>query len=96
MSAIDDLFVRLRKEGKKALLPFVTAGDPDLQFTVELLKRLDGLGCSMAEVGIPYSDPIADGPVIQASYTRVFRRRSNSSRFLIPLARSHQRLRCPW
>lgn len=70
MSAIDDLFARLRKEGKKALLPFITAGDPDLAFTAELLQRLDSLGCSMAEVGIPYSDPIADGPVIQASYTR--------------------------
>jgi tryptophan synthase alpha chain len=75
MSAIDDLFVRLRSEGKKAFLPFVTAGDPDLAMTTELLKMLDEAGCSMAEVGIPYSDPIADGPVIQASYTRALNKK---------------------
>ena len=51
-------------------MPFITAGDPDLEFTGELLKKLDSTGCHLAEVGIPYSDPIADGPVIQASYTR--------------------------
>ncbi len=75
MSAIDDLFIRLRREGKKAFLPFITAGDPDLAFTRELLTRLDQLGCHMAEVGIPYSDPIADGPVIQASYTRALNKK---------------------
>jgi len=51
-------------------MPFVTAGDPDLEFTRSLLKSLDESGCHLAELGIPYSDPIADGPVIQASYTR--------------------------
>ena len=68
MSDVDRLFVRLKAEGRKGFLPFVTAGDPDLAFTARLLKRLEELGCSMAELGIPYSDPIADGPVIQASY----------------------------
>jgi len=70
MTAIDDLFTRLKASGKKALMPFITAGDPNLPFTAKVLLRLQELGCSMAEVGIPYSDPIADGPVIQASYTR--------------------------
>ena len=70
MSAIDELFTRLRSEGKKAFMPFVTAGDPNLKFTGSLLKSLDDAGCHLAELGIPYSDPIADGPVIQASYTR--------------------------
>jgi tryptophan synthase alpha chain len=70
MTAIDDLFVRLKAQGKKAFMPFITAADPNLAFTRQLLLKLDQLGCSMAEVGIPYSDPIADGPVIQASYTR--------------------------
>lgn len=51
-------------------MPFVTAGDPDLDFTADLLRSLDAVGCHLVEVGIPYSDPIADGPVIQASYTR--------------------------
>ncbi|MDB2686020.1 tryptophan synthase subunit alpha [Mariniblastus sp.] len=70
MSAIDELFTKLKAENKKAFMPFITAGDPDLQTTRELLKTLDTAGCHLVELGIPYSDPIADGPVIQASYTR--------------------------
>ncbi|MGQ9575455.1 MAG: tryptophan synthase subunit alpha [Thermoguttaceae bacterium] len=70
MSSIDALFARLRSTGRKALMPFVTAGDPDLQFTAELVRCLVDRGSHLCEVGIPYSDPIADGPVIQASYTR--------------------------
>lgn len=70
MSKIDSLFQTLRSSDGKAFMPFITAGDPDLAFTADLLKKLDASGCHLAEVGIPYSDPIADGPVIQASYTR--------------------------
>ncbi len=70
MSSIDNLFTTLRSQGRKALMPFVTAGDPDLEFTGQIIRELDRVGSSMCEVGIPYSDPIADGPVIQASYTR--------------------------
>ena len=75
MSAVDDLFRRLRSEGRKALMPFVTAGDPDLQFTAAVLKELAARGAHMCELGIPYSDPIADGPVIQASYTRALEKK---------------------
>jgi tryptophan synthase alpha chain len=70
MSKIDECFTRLRAEGKKAFIPFVTAGDPDLAMTEALIRELAARGASMCEIGIPYSDPIADGPVIQASYTR--------------------------
>src|SRR5687768_679394 len=70
MSAIDHVFTNLRREKRKALMPFVTAGDQDLPFTAAVLSELGGQGCHLFEVGIPYSDPIADGPVIQASYTR--------------------------
>src|SRR4029453_14237938 len=70
MPVIDDLFAKLRREKRKALMPFVTAGDPDLKFTAAVLREMVGRGCHLYEVGIPYSDPIADGPVIQASYTR--------------------------
>ena len=70
MTAIDDLFKQLKKSGKKGLMPFLTAGDPNLPFTSRVIARMQELGCSMAEIGFPYSDPIADGPVIQASYTR--------------------------
>ncbi len=70
MSSIDQLFTTLRRENRKALMPFITAGDPDLAFTAAVLKEVIGRGSHLCEVGIPYSDPIADGPVIQASYTR--------------------------
>src|SRR5262247_3951772 len=70
MTLIDQVFANLRAAQRKALMPFVTAGDPDLAFTSAVLKELSARGASLCEVGIPYSDPIADGPVIQASYTR--------------------------
>ena len=70
MSAIDQLFTDLRTAGRKAFMPFVTAGDPDLAFTADVLRTLVQHGSSLCELGVPYSDPIADGPVIQASYTR--------------------------
>jgi tryptophan synthase alpha chain len=70
MSRLDQLFGDLKRQNRKAFMPFVTAGDPDLAFTADVIRELDRRGCSMCEVGIPYSDPIADGPVIQASYTR--------------------------
>lgn len=75
MPAIDDLFAKLRAEKRKALMPFVTAGDPDLDFTAAVIRALVESGASLCEVGIPYSDPIADGPVIQASYTRALQNR---------------------
>jgi len=70
MSAIDRLFSELRAQGRKALMPFITAGDPDLDFSASVIRELAARGCNLCEVGIPYSDPIADGPIIQASYTR--------------------------
>jgi tryptophan synthase alpha chain len=70
MNRIDALFVRLKREGRPALMPFLTAGDPDLATTVALVVEVVARGADMVEVGIPYSDPIADGPVIAASYTR--------------------------
>ncbi|MCA9190225.1 MAG: tryptophan synthase subunit alpha [Planctomycetales bacterium] len=74
MSAIDQRFAQLRASGRKAFIPFVTAGDPSLEVTRDVLLRLSACGCALGEVGIPYSDPIADGPVIQASYTRALDR----------------------
>ena len=70
MSAVDELFAKLKADGKKAFMPFITAGDPDLKTTSEIMQSLDSVGCHICELGIPFSDPIADGPTIQASYTR--------------------------
>jgi tryptophan synthase alpha chain len=74
MNRIDTLFSRLRGEGRRALMPFLTAGDPDLPTTAALIAELVTRGAHMVEVGIPYSDPIADGPVISASYHRALTR----------------------
>jgi tryptophan synthase alpha chain len=71
---IDRVFRELRQRGRRAFIPFLTAGDPDLQRTAELVHELSRRGASLIELGIPYSDPIADGPVIQASYTRALGR----------------------
>src|SRR5947208_2952579 len=74
MNPIDELFARLRKERRKAFMPFVTAGDPDLATTARAIRELDAAGSHLIEVGFPFSDPIADGPVVQASYTRALER----------------------
>ena len=74
MNPIDSLFQRLRSQKRKAFMPFLTAGDPDTDATLRLARALAGAGASLLEIGFPYSDPIADGPVIQASYTRALDR----------------------
>ena len=74
MNRIDNLFSRLRNEKRRAFMPFVTAGDPDLSTTGMLISELVSRGAHLVEVGIPYSDPIADGPVIAASYHRALER----------------------
>ncbi len=70
MNPIHHLFSRLRAARRKAFIPFLTAGDPDLEGTGVLLSEVVRRGADLVEIGFPYSDPIADGAVIQASYTR--------------------------
>ncbi|MBN2581682.1 MAG: tryptophan synthase subunit alpha [Planctomycetes bacterium] len=67
---IEQTFEQLRTAGKKAFMPFLTAGDPDLATTAALIREMVSRGASLIELGLPYSDPVADGPTIQASYTR--------------------------
>lgn len=64
----------LRDRGQCALIPFITAGDPDLDTTARALQILDRNGADLIELGVPYSDPLADGPVIQAAATRALQR----------------------
>ena len=71
MNRIDETFERLRRERRAGFISFFTAGHPDLETTNELLLAAERAGSDLVELGIPFSDPIADGPVIQASYTRV-------------------------
>jgi len=73
MNRIEATFARLKSEGKRGLIPFITAGDPDLETTGELLVELARAGASVIELGVPFSDPMADGPVIQRASERALR-----------------------
>lgn len=74
MTSISQRFETLRDHARCALIPFITAGDPDLETTAEALRVLDRSGADLIELGVPYSDPLADGPVIQAAATRALQR----------------------
>ncbi|MDK2806637.1 MAG: tryptophan synthase alpha chain [Thermoanaerobacterium sp.] len=73
MNRIDKKFYELKQKGLKAMIPFITAGDPSLDVTVELVFKMEEGGADIIEIGIPYSDPLADGPIIQASSTRALK-----------------------
>jgi tryptophan synthase alpha chain len=66
-SALAERFTQLRSQGKRALVCYVTAGHPDVTQSLTLLRELEGAGADVIEVGVPFSDPLADGPVIQSS-----------------------------
>ena len=70
MSRIQSTFQRLQGEGRKALIPFITAGDPDPGLTVSLMQALVAGGANIIELGVPFSDPMADGPTIQRASER--------------------------
>ena len=70
MNRIDEKFYELKAKKKPAFIPFITAGDPDIQTTKALILEFEKRGADIIELGIPFSDPIADGPIIQASYYR--------------------------
>ena len=71
--SIAQRFAQLKQDGRLALMPFVMAGDPDLETTRDVLLALERGGADMVELGMPYSDPLADGPVIQAAASRALK-----------------------
>ena len=73
MSRIAEAFSRLKKEARRGFIPFITAGDPDLHTTQKLLIELARVGSTVIELGVPFSDPMADGPVIQRASERALR-----------------------
>jgi tryptophan synthase alpha chain len=95
MTNLDDnrlvrTFAEARAAGRKLLLPFITAGHPDLETTEALLKDFEARGARICELGIPFSDPIADGPVIQASYTEALAAGITSDRIFQSVRRYRQ------
>lgn len=74
---IDACFAALRKRGEKALIPFLTAGDPDLATTEALILAMAEAGADVIEIGVPFSDPTAEGPTIQRSSSRALKQGTN-------------------
>ena len=74
MSRIDGVFDALRQRGRKALIPYLTAGDPHADSTVAIMRAMATAGADIIELGIPFSDPMADGPVIQKANERALAR----------------------
>src|SRR5438093_3804485 len=70
MSRLQDAFTRIREQHNPGLVTYVTAGDPDLDRSADILRALDRAGADVLEVGVPFSDPLADGPVIQRATER--------------------------
>jgi len=70
LSKVDEMFCKLKNKKKFALMPFIMAGDPNIEITSEILLKLQENGADLIELGIPYSDPLADGPVIQVAASR--------------------------
>ena len=73
LSKVDEKFNELKNKKKIALMPFIMAGDPNIEKTSEILLKLQENGADLIELGIPYSDPLADGPIIQLSASRALK-----------------------
>lgn len=95
MIAISEKFKMLRSRGEAALIPFITAGDPDLETTIAALEALDRAGADLIELGIPYADPLADGPVIQAAATRALQKGTNLGAILAVLEQVKGKISAP-
>lgn len=95
MSAIDRVFERCRDDKRAAFIPFLTAGDPEMRRTGDLMQAMVDGGADIIELGVPFSDPIADGPVIQAASTRAIEGGASLSGILRLVARRRDSLGVP-
>ena len=95
MGRIADSFTRLKAEKKKGFIPFITAGDPDLATTERLLIALAQSGATLIELGVPFSDPMADGPVIQRASERALKNNFGLQEILDVVARARKQIDIP-
>ncbi|MBN1870668.1 MAG: tryptophan synthase subunit alpha [Candidatus Omnitrophica bacterium] len=95
MNRIEQKFRVLRKNKKKAFIPFLTAGDPNLRSTEELVLSFEGAGADIVELGVPFSDPLADGPTIQASSERALKKGVNLKKIFVTVARIRLKSKIP-
>ena len=95
MGRIEEAFTKLKREGKKGFIPFITAGDPDLASTEQLLTTLANSGATLIELGVPFSDPMADGPVIQRASERALRHKFGLQEIFETTARARKQIDTP-
>jgi len=95
MSRIRDVFAELRRSGRGGFIPFITAGDPDLETSELLLIELAAAGADIIELGVPFSDPVADGEVIQRASERALRNGVTLREMLACLARAREQIDVP-
>lgn len=95
MGRIEHAFNTLKQQGKKGIIPFVTAGDPDLATTEQLLIELSQAGATLIELGVPFSDPMADGPVIQRASERALKHGFGLQELLDTAARARKQIDTP-
>jgi tryptophan synthase alpha chain len=95
VSRLADTFARIRSDGRPGLVTFTTAGDPDLPRSAEILKALDRAGADVIEVGVPFSDPLADGPVIQRATERALAAGGSLRTALAMIARVRPHIAAP-
>jgi len=86
MGRIEERFRALKKRGQKAFVAYLTAGDPDLKTTAEIVQALEAAGVDIVEIGVPFSDPTADGPAIQAASQRALRQGATLEKILAMIA----------
>src|SRR5256712_13302828 len=94
MSLIRQTFVELKRSGRGGFIPFITAGDPDIATTELLLIELAAAGADIIELGVPFSDPVADGEVIQRASERALRNGVTLRDALACAARAKHRIEC--
>ncbi|KGG15021.1 MULTISPECIES: tryptophan synthase subunit alpha [unclassified Prochlorococcus] len=94
-SAIAECFIQSKKQGRIALMPFIMAGDPDLNTSAQILLKLQEKGADIIELGIPYSDPLADGPIIQLAASRALSSGTSPKAVLEMLSNLKGRLNIP-
>lgn len=95
LGRIADSFTTLKRDGKKGFIPFITAGDPNLATTEKLLVTLAQTGATLIEIGVPFSDPMADGPVIQRSSERALKHNFGLQEILDLVARARKQIDTP-
>ncbi len=95
LSKVDEKFCELKNNKKLALMPFIMAGDPNIEITSEILLKLQENGADLIELGIPYSDPLADGPIIQLSASRALKSSTTPRKVITLLASLKGKLNIP-